>query len=376
MKIAIVTETFLPSTDGIVTRLCASIKWLQEHGHQVCVIAPDLGVHEYEGARVEGIPARSFFIYKDKEFALPHPKVKKVLTSFKPDIVHVVNPSILGVAGIYYTKQLKLPLVGSYHTRIPQYADYYRVPFMKPALWWYFRTLHNKADLNLCTSQTILDELNEKQFKNVHLWNRGVDVDKFGPKNFEESMRDRLTNGKKDKRLLLYVGRLAAEKEIEKIRDVLEQSDDFCLAIVGDGPSRSQLEEHFKGTNTVFTGFLHGQELSQAYSSSDCFIFPSTTETLGLVILESMASGLPVIAAKSGPTCEQIDDGETGLLYDPKCNKSFIETVLRVKDETLMKRLSFNAYQSGRNFGWAGPSEQLLDFYLELVQMHESSLTG
>lgn len=361
MKIAMVTETFLPNTDGIVTRLCETIKWLQKQGHQVLIIAPDLGVTEYEGAKVEGIPARSFFLYKEKKLSMPNKKVGKLLEEFNPDIVHVINPAVLGVAGIHYGR--KYPLVASYHTRIPQYADYYRVPFLKPALWWYFRTLHNRADLNLCTSQTINDELNEKRFKHVKLWTRGVAVEKFGPKHFSLEMRDKLSHNMPNKKLLLYVGRLAAEKEIEKIKSVLTSSDQFCLAIVGDGPSRNALEKHFEGTNTVFTGFLHGEELAQAYASSDCFIFPSTTETLGLVILEAMASGLPVIAARSGPTCEQIEDGVTGLLYDADDDSSFAQTVLKLKDEMLTKRMSKEAYTVGQNFGWAKPSQQLLGFY-------------
>src|SRR2546428_14119795 len=108
MKIAIVTETFLPSIDGVVTRLCATIQWLQNNGHSVCVIAPDLGVYEFEGAKVVGIPAKSFFLYKDMKLAFPSRKVKKVLEQFQPDLVHVVNPAMLGIAGIYYGRKLQL----------------------------------------------------------------------------------------------------------------------------------------------------------------------------------------------------------------------------------------------------------------------------
>lgn len=380
MRIAIVTETFVPNTDGIVTRLTASIKWLTKQGHDVCVIAPDLGVNEYEGARVAGLPARSFFLYKEKKLALPKRKVGKILEDFQPDLVHVVNPAVLGVAGIYYSRKQKLPLIASYHTRIPQYADYYHLPFLKPALWWYFRTLHNKADLNLCTSQTIKKELEEQRFHHVHLWERGVDTDLLSKDKFDFSMREKLTGGHPQKKLLLYVGRLAVEKEIEKIKEVLAASDEFCLAIVGDGPHREQLERHFEGTNTVFTGFLHGEELARAYASSDCFIFPSTTETLGLVILEAMASGLPVVAARSGPTCEQIQDGVNGLLYDPDRPESFKETLLKIENEMLRKKIAKQAYHTGQQYGWSKPSEQLLQFYYQVLKkrgvFNNGPLTG
>ena len=363
MRIAIITETFLPSTDGIVTRLCASIRWLKQQGNEVLVIAPDLGVTDFEGTPVAGVPAYTFFLYKDKKLSFLSRKVKQYLLDFKPDLVHVVNPALLGVTGIYYTKRLRLPLVASYHTHVPKYADYYRLSFLKPALWWYFRLLHNRADLNLCTSQSVLTELQEKKFKNIHLWERGVDTAQYHPHRYNEAMRDRLTAGKKDKKLLLYVGRLAPEKDIEKIREVLMKSSDFCLAIIGDGPHRAYLENYFKGTSTVFTGFLHGDELASAYASSDIFVFPSTTETLGLVLLEAMSSGLPVVAAKSGPTSEQVSHGITGMLYEPNDQDEFVDHIVKLGDDTLRLKMAELAREASQKVGWDKPSKQLLDFY-------------
>lgn len=361
MKIAIVTETFLPSTDGIVTRLTQVIRWLRQEGHEILIIAPDLGVTEFEGARVAGIPAYRFFLYKYKKLAFPSRLVGRMLKGFGPDLVHVVNPAVLGVAGIFYGK--RWPLVASYHTNIPQYADFYHLPFLKPVLWWYLRLLHNRAQLNLCTSKSVLEELKTKKFKNVHLWDKGVDTDKLGPQFRRSEMREFLTGGHPDKRLLLFVGRLAPEKEIERIRDVLTSSDDYCLAIVGDGPHRAELEEYFQGTRTVFTGFLHGEELASAYASSDIFAFPSTTETLGLVLLEAMASGTPVVAAKSGPTMEQVEDGVTGVLYDPKVAGSFTQSVFSLQDQAAREQIGRSARAAALKFGWDGPSRQLLDFY-------------
>ncbi|PRO66561.1 glycosyltransferase family 4 protein [Alkalicoccus urumqiensis] len=367
MKIAIITETFLPSTDGIVTRLTASIRWLKREGHDILIIAPDLGVTEFEGCRVAGIPAFTFFLYKDKQYSLFSKKVGRELDAFAPDVVHVVNPAFLGVTGIFAARRRKLPLIASYHTHFPKYADYYRVSIFKPALWWYARTLHNRAHLNLCTSQTVLDELKERRFHNIHLWKRGVDTEMYTPERYEESMRERLTGGQPEKKLLLFVGRLAPEKEIETVRELLDSSDDFCLAVVGDGPHRSVLEETFAGTNTVFTGFLHGEELASAYASSDVFVFPSTTETLGLVLMEAMASGLPVIAADSGPTREQVRDGETGVLYDADTPGDFTRVVTKLQDEDYRRRLGQLAAEESRSIGWDAPSAQLLSFYEEVA---------
>lgn len=367
MKIAIITETFHPSTNGVVTRLTASIRWLLRQGHEVLVIAPDQGITEFEGARVRGIPSFRFFLYKDLPLAWPGPLVGKALRAFAPDVVHVVNPALLGVAGIWYGR--RYPLVASYHTNVPQYADFYKVPWLKPALWGYLRLLHNRADLNLCTSNAVLEELTARKFKNVNLWKRGVNVELFGPQHRNPRMRERLSGGRPDKRLLLYVGRLAAEKEIERIRDVLQASPDTTLAIVGDGPHRGALEEYFAGTDVTFTGFLHGEELAQAYASSDLFVFPSTTETLGLVLLEAMASGLPVVAAASGPSREQIEHGKNGFLFDPAKPQDFVHTVLTaVEDRQLLLRVGEQASRTAQACGWDGPSRQLLEYYASVIR--------
>ncbi|TGA97605.1 glycosyltransferase family 1 protein [Sporolactobacillus shoreae] len=365
MKIAIITETFLPSTDGIVTRLCETIKWLESQGHQVMVVAPELGVNEYCGAEVKGVPARRLFFYRTKQFALPSRLVKKYLEAFQPDLVHVVNPALLGLAGIYYARRLGIPLVASYHTNVAQYMDYYHLGLFKPLIWHYFRFIHNQAEINLCTSLTVKKELDKRKFKNVQLWKRGVDPETFCPEKRNTDVRRRITQGHPDKKVLLYVGRLAAEKEIEKIKNVLDRSPELWLVIAGDGPYRRELENCFRRANVTFTGFLHGQDLAEVYASSDIFVFPSTTETLGLVILEAMASGLPVIAADSGPSREQIEDGKNGLFYQPSQPDDLSRKVLSLTSGELdLRTMGKAARQTSIDLGWSRASNQLLDFYL------------
>ncbi|WP_117148799.1 glycosyltransferase family 4 protein [Paraliobacillus zengyii] len=373
MKIVIVTETFLPSIDGVVTRLTAAIKHLRQQNHEVVVIAPDLGVYEYEGAIVEGLKATTMPFYRYRPFALPQRKVKTLLRKHDPDLVHVVNPALVGATGVYYAKKLGYPLIASYHTHVPKYLDYYKLyKPMKPIFWSYARKLHNMADINLCTSKAIQDELVEKNFHNVHLWKRGVDIDKFHPSYGDKSMRQRLSNGLEDKKLLVFVGRLAAEKEIHKLKPLLDTRDDVCLAIVGDGPAREMLERTFEETHTVFTGFMQGEELSTAFASADALIFPSVTETLGLVILEAMATGLPIIAAKSGPTMEQITDGQTGFLFENENIDSLITAISKLDNEETYKQLRHNTRKEAEKFSWTEPSQQLVDFYDELLIMNES----
>ncbi|UFU01227.1 glycosyltransferase family 1 protein [Radiobacillus kanasensis] len=372
MKIAIVTETFLPSTDGVVTRLTEAIKYLRNMEHDVLVIAPDLGVYEYEGAVVKGVKTTTMPFYRYKKFSLPQKRVKEIIEEYDPDIVHVVNPALVGASGVLYAAKLGYPLVASYHTHVPKYLDYYKIyKPLKPVFWSYFKFLHNKADLNLCTSEAVRKELKERDFYNMKLWVRGVDIKKYHPSYINESMRNRLSDGNPNEKLLLYVGRLAIEKEIHKLKPLLESREDIRLAIVGDGPAREELEKTFHGTNTVFTGFLHGEELSQAFASADAFVFPSITETLGLVILEAMASGLPVIAAKSGPTMEQIEDGKTGLLFENENLESMFQSVNKLDNEIKLQELKQNARKEAEKFSWTKPSEQLLDFYKETLKLYE-----
>jgi glycosyltransferase involved in cell wall biosynthesis len=372
VKIVIITETFLPSTDGVVTRLTEAIKYLRSQKHEVVVIAPDLGVKEYQGALVEGIGTVTMPFYRSKKFSLPTRKIKPLLEKHQPDLVHVANPALVGVAGIHYAKRMGLPLMASYHTHIPKYLDYYKLyKPLKPLFWWHLRRLHNAADLNLCTSQAIKQELDEQGFERMHVLRRGVDVEKRHPAYYSEKMRERLLQGASDKKLLIFVGRLAIEKEIHKIRPLLDERDDLALAIIGDGPARKELEKVFGGTHTLFTGFLHGEELSQAFASADAFVFPSITETLGLVILEAMASGIPVIAAKSGPTLEQIEEGKTGFLFENENVSSMSKAVEQLDKQELVAEMKENVRLEAEKHSWTNASREMFDYYL--ATMHAKS---
>lgn len=374
MRIAIVTETFLPSTDGIVTRLTKAIDYLLEQGHEVLVVAPDLGVTEYKGARVIGIKPITFPFYRYRKWGLPSKKVYKILKAFNPDVVNAVNPLLMGVSAVNASKKYDLPLVSSYHTHVPKYLDHYS--FYKPArplLWWYIRRNHRDAQVNICTSNAMKEELSEQGIERLQVIPRGVDVDARHPKFRSDAMRNRLSNNQPDKKLLVYIGRLAAEKDIHHIKPLLDKRSDVALAIIGDGPARKDLEKTFKGTNTVFTGFLHGEELSQAFASGDAFIFPSTSETLGLVILEAMAAGLPVIAAESGPTVEQVEHGINGMIYESGNLDSLIQAVNVIDDDAHMKELRENARNEALKYSWDVASAQLLEYYKQAKDIHEAS---
>jgi len=364
MRIALFTETFLPKIDGIVTRLKHTVEHLQREGHQVLVISPDGGIKEYKGAKVYGVSGIPLPLYPELKLAIPRPTLKIVLERFRPDLIHVVNPAVLGLGGIYYAKILNIPLVASYHTHLPQYLHHYGLGALEGLLWELLKLGHNQAQLNLCTSTAMVETLVDHGIERVDLWQRGVDTEMFQPHLVSKQMRSRLSQGNPDAPLLLYVGRVSAEKQIDEIRPVLEAIPDARLAIVGDGPHREAMETHFAGTNTHFVGYLQGLELAAAFASSDAFIFPSRTETLGLVLLEAMAAGCPVVAARSGGIPDIVTDGVNGYLFDPANARGAVIATQKLLGATEERELlRQNARQEAEKWGWSAATKQLVTYY-------------
>ena len=368
MRIAIFTETFLPKVDGIVTRLRHTIEHLEKHGDRVLVFCPAGGLESYCEAEICGLSAFPLPLYPELKIALPRPEIGKQLAKFKPDLIHVVNPAVLGLAGIFYAKSNRIPLVASYHTHLPKYLAHYGLGMLEGLLWRLLRSAHNQADLNLCTSSVMVQELREHGIDRVDLWQRGVDTQTFDPAQATHEMRHHLTQGESTSQLLLYVGRLGAEKEIERIKPVLAAIPGARLAIVGDGPHRANLEAYFAGTPTYFVGYLGGDKLAAAYAVADAFIFPSLTETLGLVLLEAMAAGCPVIAARSGGIPDIVTDGEHGYLFDPQDPQSAILATQKLfADPNLYLQLRQNARSEAERWNWAAATKQLQEYYRQVV---------
>lgn len=370
MRIAFFTETFLPKIDGIVTRLCQTIDHLQKFGDRVLIISPDYGIQDYKGVPVYGVSGFPLPMYPELKLAPPNPSIRPVLEKFQPDLIHVVNPAILGLGGLYYAKMMKIPLVASYHTHLPQYLHHYGLGILEPLLWELLKGAHNQADLNLCTSTAMVKELQAHGIERVDLWQRGVDTELFQPELASLEMRDRLSQGHPESPLLLYVGRLGAEKEIDRIKPILEAIPDARLALVGDGPNRQQLQEHFAGTPTNFVGYLRGKELASAFASADAFIFPSRTETLGLVLLEAMAAGCPVVAAARGGILDIVTDGVNGYLFDPEAEDGAIRATQRLlANQKEREKLRLQARQEAERWGWSAATAQLRRHYQSVMDV-------
>jgi glycosyltransferase involved in cell wall biosynthesis len=256
-----------------------------------------------------------------------------------------------------------VPLVASYHTNVAAYARYYNLELGFDAGRWWTKQLHNRAEINLCTSEAAMNYLLGEGVKRIRLWPQGVDARRFHPNKASEEWRERLSDGHPEDKLLLYVGRLAPEKGIERLKAIPREVPGTRLAIVGDGPARGDLEREFRGAPAVFTGVLQGEDLASAYASADAFLFPSTTDTLGLAMLEALASGLPVAAARGGASHEIVSEGENGLLYEANSVSSLVDAVRRLFSDAFRPALARRARATAEERDWGSSTRTLRGYY-------------
>ncbi|XP_030449910.1 sulfoquinovosyl transferase SQD2 [Syzygium oleosum] len=310
---------------GYKNRFQNFIKYLREMGDEVMVVTTHEGVpDEFYGAKLIG--SRSFPCpwYQKVPLSLAlSPRIISEVAKFKPDIIHASSPGIMVFGALAIAKMLCVPIVMSYHTHVPVYIPRYTFSWLVQPMWLVIKFLHRAADLTLVPSAALGKELQAYRVttaNKIRLWNKGVDSESFHPRFRSQEMRYRLSNGEPEKPLIVHVGRLGVEKSLDFLKRVMDRLPDARIAFIGDGPYREELERMFSGMPAVFTGMLQGEELSQAYASGDVFMMPSESETLGLVVLEAMSSGLPVVAARAGGVPDIIppeQDGKTSFLFNP-----------------------------------------------------------
>jgi glycosyltransferase involved in cell wall biosynthesis len=294
------------------------------------LFAPEGGPASYAGARVVGLKGFKFVLYPELTLVPPLFGIHKHMQEFEPELIYLVNPASLGLGGIREAYRLDIPLVASYHTDVPGFAARMGMAYTQRSLWTFFRQVYNQADLVFVPSQYTKSQIEAHGFERVKVWSHGVDAETFRPEKCSSQWRRRLMGDEEGDQLVLYVGRLAAEKRIDWLLPVLESQPGARLAIVGDGPARESLEKRFKGSQTVFTGYLHGEDLAAAYASADVFAFPGANETFGNVVIEAMSSGLPVVVPDCGGVLDFVENGVSGFLFEAEDQKAFMHAVARL----------------------------------------------
>lgn len=317
LRISLVTETYLPQINGVSRTLDRLVRHCAEQGDRLQLLLPRYpnGTTNLPGGvRIDDWRAVPLPFYREVLLPLATPRsVIKALGSFRPDLVHIATEGPLGRATLHASQRLGVPVVSSYHTNFAEYLARYRASPLTELCWRYLRHFHNATRRTFCPTPSTRRELEDRGFRNVTVWGRGVDSERFHPSRRDLALRRSLGIAP-DEIVLAYAGRLAAEKNLDLLVDAwrtLPERERCHLLFIGDGPLRQKLEER-SGERSIFTGYRQGEELASLYASADLFVFPSLTETFGNVVLEAMASGLPAIAfAVQGPG-DIIKDGQTG----------------------------------------------------------------
>lgn len=389
MRIALFTETFLPKFDGIVTRLTRTLEQLDALGHDVLIFAPGNPPAKFGRFDVVPVPAISFFAYPEVKYGIPKPKDFQTLRDFDPDVIHAVNPVWTAGCGVLAAKALRLPLVASFHTNVPEYTEELGIAWLKKPAATAINFLHNQAHINLCTSGPMVDKARGLGMKHVELWPKAVDTDTYHPDKATAAMREKLTNGNPQAPVVAYIGRISKEKHLHELSPIMAQVRERVpgarLAMVGSGPNVEQLQQDFDPEFCTFTGYLSGDELSAAFASADVFVFPSRTETLGLVALESMASEVPVIGARAGGIPFVLDEGETGFLIDPAPHDATPEQVAAentqwadrivelLSDDALRQRMGRAGREEALRHSWLEATRSVVDVYERAIARRDNA---
>lgn len=374
MRIALICEVYLPKVDGVVGRTLNLIRQLQAAGDDVLVCCP--AVPEPRESPVPLAECRSFpcISYPDYHIGVPGPELVRRLREYSPDVVHFINPLAFGFAVCLQLRQaaFRVPLVFSFHTQYGEFVRTYPgLAWLSGTLWRLMRAFHNTADVNLTVSQTMLEDLQWRGFERMQLWPPAVDSQRFSPALRDPAMRSRLSGNRPVELLLLTVSRLAAEKNVGFLTEVLDRVPDGQLAVVGDGPERDALERRFAGRLATFPGCLTGNQLSQAYASADVFVYASETETMGNVVLEAMAAGLPTVAAAAGGVCSLVQHGRTGFLFAPgRADEAAGYVRQLLADEDLRNRMSAAARADACSRNWCSAVEAVRSSYRQAAQIH------
>lgn len=362
MKVAVVSESFLPHVNGVTGSVLQVLRHLRRTGHEAQVIAPGDPPSTCEGFEVVALPSIGFPGYPQVRVPLVVTgRLVRELERFAPDVIHLASPFALGGQVVRAAATLDIPVVAIYQTDVAGFALRYGLTAASNAAWRRIRSIHERAQITLAPSPTAARDLVSHGIPRVQVWPRGVDTAAFSPAHRDAGLRARLAPS--GEVLVGFVGRLAAEKQVEDLA-VLADLPGIRLVVIGDGPERERLSRRFPGAH--FTGALLGSDLSRAVASLDVFAHPGPYETFCQAAQEAMASGIPVVAVGAGGLRDLVDNSRTGWLYPPGDLAALRAHVVDLAgDETKRRAMGMAAHHAVRSRTWPVVCDRLLGHYNE-----------
>jgi phosphatidylinositol alpha 1,6-mannosyltransferase len=375
MQVAIITESFPPDVNGVANTVLRVAQQLVRKGHHPLVIAPrpplgtrQVGPFPYPVVRVPAIPLPG---YPSFRLGLPSRRVRAALAEHNTDVVHLASPVFLGAFGAHAAGDY--PMVAVYQTDLPAYARAYRLGTVgEQTAWKWLRRIHNSAGRTLAPSTVTATGLLAHGLRDVWLWGRGVDTERFDPAKRSEEIRNQLAPG--GELIAGYVGRLATEKRVEHLAGVAALPG-VRLVIVGAGPAEAALRQQIPSAS--FLGEHRGDALAALYASMDVFVHSGPYETFGQTLQEAAASGLPVVAPAAGGPLDLVDDGVTGYLVPAGQPDAFTAAVAKLAVDPAT-RAAFGAAGRRKVLGrtWSALTDQLLDHYAAVLGTAPSEATA
>lgn len=363
VRIAIVTESFLPQVNGVTNSVLRVLEHLKRRGDAALVIAPGPGDDEHEGTPVVRLASVDLPVVSSLPIGFPSRRLLAGLRDFQPDVVHLASPFVVGARGLAAARKLGVPTVAVYQTDVAGFAESYGLGNLTArAAWRWTRRLHCGADRTLAPSSWAANALRERGIPRVHRWGRGVDTTRFSPRQRDEALHAELApNGEL---VVGYVGRLAPEKHVERLA-ALNGMPGVRVVVVGDGPQRPMLEEQLPGAK--FLGLRTGDELARIYATLDVFVHTGPYETFCQAVQEAMASGVPAIAPDAGGPRDLVHPGKTGFLISPHDVEAHTtelrDAVEQLRDPELRAHFAATSRTAVSRRTWPALCEQLMAHY-------------
>ena len=374
MRVAIVTESFLPQVNGVTNSVLRILENLAQNNHQALVIAPESPdtPREYAGHRVKTIPSIPIqnILPIGMPVGLPSRKLEYVLDGFNPDVVHLASPFALGAFSAKVAKKLNIPSLSVYQTDLAGFARHYGLSIAGSTLQKMVGKIHSQTTRTLAPSTSACRELTDQGVKNVYLWRRGVNSVLFHPQKRSDELRN--TWDPSGKRTIIgYVGRVANEKRISDLR-FIARDPNIQLIITGEGPARIKLEKEIPGA--IFMGFQSGEDLAKIYASLDLFIHPGPNETFCQAVQEALASGVPCIVPTTGGPADLVTHGATGYVINTHRPDELEAAVLHFRLRNDRSAMSLHARDSVERRTWPAINAELLNHYNEVIELNQESL--